>query len=83
MRVALHPELDDDELERGAEVVLNESLNVVLARGAELTGEVVTLKELLDDGTRALIVGPGRRGAGAPSWPTRSSARSSAPATRC
>ena len=57
MRVAVHPDLDDDELERGAEVVLNESLNVVLARGAELTGEVVTLKELLDDGDRALIVG--------------------------
>ena len=57
MRVALHPELEDDELTRGAEVVLNESLNVVLARSGELTGEVVTLKEVLDDGTRALIVG--------------------------
>src|SRR6476646_9185444 len=57
MRVALHPELEDEELTRGAEVVLNESLNVVLARSGELTGEVVTLKELLDDGTRALIVG--------------------------
>src|SRR5438552_9930044 len=31
MRVALHPEIDPDELERGSEVVLNESLNVVLA----------------------------------------------------
>src|SRR5439155_9398668 len=57
MRVALHPELEDEELPRGAEVVLNESLNVVLARSGELTGEVVTLKELLDDGLRALIVG--------------------------
>src|SRR4051794_12343982 len=57
MRVSLHPELEDEELARGAEVVLNESLNVVLARSGELTGEVVTLKELLDDGTRALIVG--------------------------
>src|SRR3954447_21886877 len=57
MRVSLHPELEDEELARGAEVVLNESLNVVLARNGELTGEVVTLKELLDDGTRALIVG--------------------------
>ena len=37
--------------------MLNESLNVVLARGAEVAGEVVTFKELLDDGTRALIVG--------------------------
>src|SRR3954470_17167173 len=57
MRVALHPELEDEELTRGAEVVLNESLNVVLARSGELTGEVVTLKEILDDGLRALIVG--------------------------
>src|SRR5437762_1593275 len=32
MRVAVHPELDLDELSRGHEIVLNESLNVVLAR---------------------------------------------------
>jgi len=57
MRVTLHPDLEDEPLERGAEVVLNESLNVVLARSGELTGEVVTIKELLDGGTRALIVG--------------------------
>src|SRR6516165_10347305 len=52
MRVALHPELaleEGSELRRGAEVVLNESLNVVLARSAEQSGEVVTLKEVLDD----------------------------------
>src|SRR5690349_9378036 len=54
MRVALHPEIELDELERGQEVVLNDSLNVVLARSGELTGEVVTLKEMLDDGLRAL-----------------------------
>jgi proteasome-associated ATPase len=57
MRVALHPEIEVDELERGCEVVLNESFNVVLARGGELTGEVVILKELLEDGARALILG--------------------------
>jgi len=56
MRVALHPEIELDELERGQEVVLNDSLNVVLARGGEVAGEVVTLKELLD-GDRAMIVG--------------------------
>src|SRR5437016_13002939 len=32
MRVALHPDLDKEELQRGSEVVLNESLNVVMAR---------------------------------------------------
>jgi proteasome-associated ATPase len=57
MRVSLHPEIELDTLQRGQEVVLNESLNVVLARGPEVSGEVVTLKELLEDGTRALIVG--------------------------
>jgi proteasome-associated ATPase len=56
VRVAVHPELGDEPLQRGAEVVLNESLNVVLSRGADLTGEVVVFKERLDD-TRALIVG--------------------------
>jgi proteasome-associated ATPase len=56
MRVAVHPEVESELLERGQEVVLNESLNVVLARGLEISGEVVVLKELLD-GRRALIVG--------------------------
>ncbi len=57
MRVAVQPDLEG-ELVRGQEVVLNESLNVVLARGGEITGEVVTLKELLDDDTRAGRPGP-------------------------
>ncbi|MBW3668313.1 MAG: proteasome ATPase [Actinobacteria bacterium] len=57
MRVALHPEIDATLLARGQEVVLNESLNVVLARSPEVSGEVVTLKEVLEDRTRALIVG--------------------------
>jgi proteasome-associated ATPase len=57
MRVAMHPELDVEELQRGQEVVLNESLNVVLARGHDVAGEVVALKELLDNGRRALVVG--------------------------
>jgi len=57
MRVAVHPALDEEELVRGGEVVLNESLNVVLARTPETNGEVVTLKEKLEDGRRAIIVG--------------------------
>jgi proteasome-associated ATPase len=56
VRVAVHPEIADEPLARGAEVVLNESLNVVLSRGTDLTGEVVIFKERLD-GDRALIVG--------------------------
>ncbi|WP_419928709.1 proteasome ATPase [Candidatus Poriferisocius sp.] len=57
MRVALHPEIESEELNRGQEVVLNESLNVVLSRVGDGTGEVVTIKELLPGGLRALIVG--------------------------
>jgi proteasome-associated ATPase len=57
MKVALHPEIDHIELEVGSEVVLNESFNVILARAPEITGEVVTIKEVLEDGVRALVVG--------------------------
>src|SRR4051812_14586637 len=57
MRVSIHPEIETDDLSRGDEVVLNESLNVVLARPGERHGEVVTFKELMEDGERALIVG--------------------------
>ena len=44
-----------DNLEAGAEVVLNESMNVVLAREPGTSGDVVSLKEVLADGSRALI----------------------------
>ena len=57
MRVALHPEIAADDLRRGQEVVLNESLNVVLSRVGDGTGEVVTVKEVLSCGRRAIIVG--------------------------
>jgi len=57
MRVSVHPEVDVESLERGQEVALNESLNVVLARGLEVSGEVVVLKELLEDERRVLVVG--------------------------
>jgi proteasome-associated ATPase len=57
MRVGIHPEIDHDALERGAEVVLNESFNIVSARVGEAGGEVVTIKEIMDDGVRALVIG--------------------------
>ena len=56
MRVTVHPDLADG-LSPGQEVVLNESMSVILARPAEGTGEVVRVKELFDGGTRALVVG--------------------------
>ncbi|MEM9033929.1 MAG: proteasome ATPase [Actinomycetota bacterium] len=57
MRVSAHPEIAEEELDRGAEVVLNESFNIVLARQPDRTGELVTMKELLEDGLRAMVVG--------------------------
>ena len=57
MRVSLHPDLDPTEMRRGQEVVLNESFNVVLARSPEISGEIVTLKEVLEDEVRAIVIG--------------------------
>jgi proteasome-associated ATPase len=57
MRVNVHPEIDAITIDLGAEVVLNESLNVVLARRAEGTGEVVAVKDVLEDGVRVVVVG--------------------------
>jgi len=57
VRVSLHPDLGGSELPAGSEVVLNESLNVVMARAPESSGEVVVLKEVLADGKRAIVTG--------------------------
>jgi proteasome-associated ATPase len=56
MRVSLHPGIETANLRKGQEVVLNESLNVVMARASDLSGEVVTLKEVLEDKRRAIVV---------------------------
>jgi proteasome-associated ATPase len=57
LRVAVSPEVPTDDLRHGQEVMLNEAMNVVAARGHERAGEVVMLKELLEDGERALVIG--------------------------
>lgn len=57
MRVAVHPDIDFDELRVGQEVALNESFTVIRARAREIVGEVVTVKDVLEDGIRVLIVG--------------------------
>ncbi len=56
MRVVGSPGLDLESLRPGQEVQLNDSLNVVAAYGFEEIGEVATLKELFEDGERALVV---------------------------
>ena len=57
LRVEIHPDLTEIQLRKGQEVVLNESLNVVSVREGEKTGEIVSLKEILSDGKRALVKG--------------------------
>jgi len=56
MRVSVSPAVELETLRPGQEVVLNEALNVVIAQGYETVGEVVMLKELLEDGDRALVI---------------------------
>src|SRR3954469_20878845 len=55
MRVAVSPTVPLDELQPGQEVMLNEAFNVVAARAFERTGEIVILKDVIDD-DRALVV---------------------------
>ncbi|HSN03668.1 MAG TPA: proteasome ATPase [Nitrospira sp.] len=54
MKVSLHPAIKSKELRRGQEIVLNEALNVIEAKGFEVQGEVVRLKDMLE-GNRALV----------------------------
>ncbi|MGA0863665.1 MAG: proteasome ATPase [Ilumatobacteraceae bacterium] len=55
MRVRVSPELAAETLERGAEVLLNDSFNVILVRRSDRTGDVVTLVNVLEDGVRAIV----------------------------
>ncbi|MEU0964515.1 proteasome ATPase [Streptomyces sp. NPDC005917] len=57
LRVNVSPSVDLDALRRGQEVMLNEALNVVEAMEYERVGDIVTLKEILEDGERALVLG--------------------------
>ncbi|MEU6538824.1 proteasome ATPase [Streptomyces sp. NPDC047000] len=57
LRVNVSPSVDLDGLRRGQELMLNEALNVVEAMEYERVGDIVTLKEILEDGERALVIG--------------------------
>ncbi|MFJ7588750.1 proteasome ATPase [Streptomyces sp. NPDC097617] len=57
LRVNVSPSVEPEDLRRGQEVMLNEALNVVEAMEFERAGDIVTLKEILEDGERALVVG--------------------------
>jgi proteasome-associated ATPase len=57
LRVNVSPGVEIEELRRGQELMLNEALNVVDAMEFERAGDIVMLKEVLEDGERALVVG--------------------------
>src|SRR3954451_19085216 len=59
MRVSVSPDVDLDALTPGREVMVNEAMNVVKALEFDEVGEVATMKEILEDGTHALVVGHG------------------------
>ena len=54
VKVNLHPSIKPQTLKPGQELILNEGLNVVEAAGYEIQGDVVILKEQLDE-ERAVV----------------------------
>ena len=57
MRLTCSPNIDVKVLKKGQTVRLNEALTVVEAGTFESVGEISTLREILEDGHRALVVG--------------------------
>ncbi len=57
MRLTCSPNIDVKSLRKGQTVRLNEALTVVEAGTYESVGEISTLREILADGHRALVVG--------------------------
>ncbi|MFI9503090.1 proteasome ATPase [Nocardia sp. NPDC052566] len=57
MRLTCSPNIDTTTLEYGQTVRLNEALTVVEAGRFDAVGEIGTLREILDDSRRALVVG--------------------------
>ena len=58
LRVNVEPTLEIKELERGQEVLLNEAYNVIDVRDFEPQGEVVAVKEIVDE-QRLIVLGRG------------------------
>ena len=58
LRVNVEPTLEIKELERGQEVLLNEAYNVIDIRSFEPQGEVVAIKEIVDE-ERLIVLGRG------------------------
>ncbi|MFH2072105.1 MAG: proteasome ATPase [Actinomycetota bacterium] len=58
LRVNAAPSVEIKELGVGQEVLLNEAMNVIDARAFDITGEVVTVKEIIDE-SRVVILAHG------------------------
>jgi proteasome-associated ATPase len=58
MRVNVSPDVEADRLRKGAEVILNEALNVVEVLLPDRAGEVVKVKDRLGD-DRVIVIGRG------------------------
>ena len=58
MRVNVSPDLETDRLRKGAQVILNEALNVVEVLLPDRAGEVVKVKDRLGD-DRVIVIGRG------------------------
>jgi proteasome-associated ATPase len=58
MRVNVSPDLETDRLRKGAQVILNEALNVVDVLLPDRAGEVVKVKDRLGD-DRVIVIGRG------------------------
>jgi proteasome-associated ATPase len=56
LRVMIGPDIDPKEFERGKEVMLNEALNIIRIGAFDQQGEVVTLKEVMENKQRALVI---------------------------
>ena len=57
MRLTCSPNIEISSLKKGQTLRLNEALTVVEAGRFESVGEISTLREILNDGHRALVVG--------------------------
>ena len=55
LRVVWRPGIDPEDLRIGTEVVLNDAMCIISILREEPLGEIVTLKEVLDDGIRAVV----------------------------
>ena len=55
LRVNALPSINTEDLQRGAEVLLNDNFNIISVRRSESVGEVVTVKDVLDDGVRVVV----------------------------